>query len=116
MGGSVRCATEPSAADHGVGLNLYEPPRIEEPLDDDEARGLSDPAEGLAVNLRDSVTVSRIHEEHPRAHYVTKCRADLDTGGPRRLDHNRCCPSGAPAAEAPLVRGANGRSGVSACT
>ena len=65
MGGSVRCATEPSAADHGVGLNLYEPPRIEEPLDDDEARGLSDPAEGLAVNLRASVTVSRIHEEHP---------------------------------------------------
>jgi len=58
-------------------LDLYEPARIEEPLDDDEARGRSDPAEGLAVHLRDSVTVSGIHEKHTRAHYVTKCRAGL---------------------------------------
>jgi hypothetical protein len=47
------------------------------PLDNDEARGRSDPAEGPAVHLRDSVTVSRIHEEHTRPHYVTKCRAGL---------------------------------------
>ena len=58
-------------------LDLYEPARIEEPLDDDESRGRSDPAEGLAVHLRDSGTVSGIHEKHTRAHYVTKCRAGL---------------------------------------
>ena len=73
----VRCADEPSAADDGVYLDLYEPAGIEEPLDDDEARGRSDPAEGLAVHLRDSVTVSGIHEEHTRSHHVTKRRAGL---------------------------------------
>jgi uncharacterized protein YndB with AHSA1/START domain len=68
----VRCADEPSAADDGVYLDLYEPAGIEEPLDDDEARGRPNPAEGLAVHLRDSVTVGRIHEEHTRSHYITK--------------------------------------------
>jgi hypothetical protein len=58
----ARCADEPSAADDGVYLDLYEPAGIEEPLDDDEARGGPDPAEGLTVHLRDSVTVGRIHE------------------------------------------------------
>jgi hypothetical protein len=76
----VRCADEPSAADDGVYLDLYEPAGIEEPLDDDEARGRPDPAEGLAVHLRDSVTVGRIHEEHTRSHYVTKRRAGLAKG------------------------------------
>jgi hypothetical protein len=33
----ARCADEPSAADDGVYLDLYEPAGIEEPLDDDEA-------------------------------------------------------------------------------
>jgi hypothetical protein len=76
----VRCADEPSAADDGVYLDLYEPAGIEEPLDDDEARGRPDPAEGLAVHLRDSGTVGRIHEEHTRSHYVTKRRAGLAKG------------------------------------
>ena len=68
-------AAEPSAADDGVYLDLYQPARIEEPLDNDEARCRSDCAEGLAVYLRDSVTVSRIHEEHARSNHVTKRRA-----------------------------------------
>jgi hypothetical protein len=71
---------EPSAADDGVYLDLYEPAGIEEPLADDEARGRPDPAEGLAVHLRDSVTVGRIHEEHTRSHNVTKRRAGLAKG------------------------------------
>jgi len=73
----ARCADEPSAADDGVYLDLYEPAGIQEPLDDDEARGRSDGAEGLAVHPPDSVTVSRIHEEHTRSHHVTKRRASL---------------------------------------
>jgi len=73
----ARCADDPSAADDGVCLDLYEPAGIQEPLDDDEARGRPDPAEGLAVHPRDSVTVGRIDEEHTRSHYVTKRRAGL---------------------------------------
>jgi hypothetical protein len=73
----VRFGDETSAADDGVCLDLYEPAGIEEPLDHNEARGRSDPAKGLAVYLRDSVTVSRIHKEHTRSHNVTKRRAGL---------------------------------------
>jgi hypothetical protein len=76
----VRRADEPSAADDGVCLDLYEPAGIEEPLDDDEASGRPDPAEGLAVHLRESVTVGRIHEEHTRSHHVTKRRPGLAKG------------------------------------
>lgn len=64
-----------SAADDGVYLDLYEPAGIEETLDDDEAGRRSDRAEGLAVYLRDSVTVSRVHEEHTRSNHVSKRRA-----------------------------------------
>jgi hypothetical protein len=49
-------------------------------LDDDEARGWPDRAEGLAVHLRDNVPVGRIHEEHTRSDYVTKRRAGLAKG------------------------------------
>jgi hypothetical protein len=41
-------------------------------LDDDEARRRSDRAEGLTVDLRDRVTVRRIHQEHTRSNHVTK--------------------------------------------
>ncbi|HJS96048.1 MAG TPA: hypothetical protein VJ741_17430 [Solirubrobacteraceae bacterium] len=41
-------------------------------MDDDEARGRSDCAEGLTVDLRDQVTVSSVHEEHTRSNHVTK--------------------------------------------
>jgi hypothetical protein len=71
------CAAEPSAADDGVYLDFYEPAAIEKSLDNDEARGRSNRAEGLAVHLRDSATVSRIDEEHTRSHHVTKRRAGL---------------------------------------
>jgi hypothetical protein len=82
---------EPSAADDRVCLDLDKPAGIEKPLDDDEPRGRSDSAEDLAVHLRDSVTVSCIHEEHTRSHHVTKRRAGLakrladDLQAPSRL-------------------------------
>lgn len=88
---SLSGVPEPSAADDGVYLDLDEPAGIEEPLDDDEPRGRSDSAEDLAVHLRDSVTVSGIHEEHARSHHVTKRRAGLakrfvdDLQAPSRL-------------------------------
>jgi hypothetical protein len=71
------CAAEPSAPDDGVYLDLYEPAGIEKSLDNDEARGRSNRAKRLAVHVRDSVTVSRIDEEHTRSHHVTKRRAGL---------------------------------------
>ncbi|HJS93926.1 MAG TPA: hypothetical protein VJ741_06660 [Solirubrobacteraceae bacterium] len=44
-------------------------------MDDDEARRRSDRAEGLAVHLRDRVTVSRVDKEHTRSNHITKRRA-----------------------------------------
>jgi hypothetical protein len=82
---------KPSAADDGVYLDLDEPAVIEEPLDDDEPCGRPDCAEDLAVHPRDSVTVSRIDEEHACSHHVSKRRAALakrfadDLQAPSRL-------------------------------
>jgi hypothetical protein len=74
---AVLWSAEPSAVQDGVCLDLDEPAGIEKALDNDEACGRSNRGEGLAVHLRDSVTVSRVDEEHTRSHYVTKRRAGL---------------------------------------
>lgn len=68
---------EPSAVEDGICLDLYEPAGIEKALDNDEARGRSNRGEGLAVHLRDSITVTRVDEEHTRSHHVTKRCAGL---------------------------------------
>jgi hypothetical protein len=73
----VVCTAEPSAVDNGVYLDLDEPAGIEKSSDNDEARGRSNRAEGVAVHLRNSVTVSRIDEEDTRSHHVTKRRAGV---------------------------------------
>ena len=73
----ARFGLRASAADHCVYLDLYEPAGIEESLDDDEARRRSNRAEGLAMYLRDCVTVNRVHEEYTRSNHVTKRRASF---------------------------------------
>ena len=63
-----------SAADDGVGLDLYSPPRIEEPSNDDEAGDRSDLPEYLAVNRGHGFAVLRIDEEHARSDDIADCR------------------------------------------
>jgi hypothetical protein len=46
------------------------PAAIEKSSDDDDASRRSDRAEGLAVYLRDSVTMRRVHEVHTRSNHV----------------------------------------------
>jgi hypothetical protein len=74
----VRCGQ--SAANDGIRLDLHEPARIEEPLDDDEAGSGTDTAEDFAVHLCDSGTMISINEEHTCSHHVTKGRAALAKG------------------------------------
>jgi len=63
-----------SAADDGVGLDLYSPARIKEPSNDDEAGNRSDLPKYLAVNRGHGLAVLRIEEEHARSDDITDCR------------------------------------------
>ena len=65
------------SADYRVRLDLHEPPRIQEPLDDDEARSGADVTEGFAMDLGYSSTMSGIHKEHPSSDDVPKRRTRL---------------------------------------
>ena len=52
-------------SEHGVGLDLDPPARVEEALDDDPGRGRADLAEDLAVRAPDLVELVRVDHVHP---------------------------------------------------